>query len=41
MSIEEVSILFDTGRKGDAEAAVLHLHGKNTEDEYIEISTSK
>ena len=41
MSIEEVSMLFDTGRKGDAEAAVLHLHGKYTENEHIEVITSK
>lgn len=34
-------MLFDTGRKGDAEAAVLHLHGKNAEDEHIEVSPTK
>jgi len=29
MTIEEVSVIFDTGRKGDAEAAALHFaHGK-------------
>lgn len=34
MSIEEVSVLFDTGRKGDAKAAALHFsHGKDGVDE--------
>lgn len=32
MTIEEVSVLFDTGRKGDAQAAALTLHqGKDLE----------
>lgn len=32
MTIEEVSVLFDTGRKGDAHAAALTLsHGKDME----------
>lgn len=32
MTIEEVSILFDTGRKGDAQAAALTLtRGKDVE----------
>lgn len=32
MTIEEVSVLFDTGRKGDAQAAALTLHqGKDHE----------
>jgi hypothetical protein len=32
MTIEEVSVLFDTGRKGDAQAAALTLHqGKDYE----------
>lgn len=33
MTIEEVSVLFDTGRKGDAKAAALHFsHGKDRDD---------
>lgn len=32
MTIEEVSVLFDTGRKGDAQAAALIFsHGKDME----------
>ena len=29
MTIEEVSVLFDTGRKGNAQAAALALAGKD------------
>lgn len=33
MTIEEVSVLFDTGRKGDAQAATLTLsHGARAKD---------
>ncbi|KAM0227102.1 hypothetical protein ACHAPO_011833 [Fusarium lateritium] len=33
MTIEEVSVLFDTGRKGDAAAATRKFHGKTKMDE--------
>lgn len=33
MTIEEVSVIFDTGRKGDAQAAALHFdHGKERKE---------
>ena len=44
MTIEEVSVLFDTGRKGDAEAAARHFeHGKvvATEDEEKDIAAEQ
>lgn len=39
MTIEEVSVIFDTGRKGDAQAATHHFdHGKG--DKMLELTCS-
>lgn len=36
MTIEEVSVLFDTGRKGDAAAAAQQFHTNNKLDDMLE-----
>ena len=39
MTIEEVSVIFDTGRKGDAQAAAHHFdHGK--QEKMLELTSS-